>query len=168
MVTSVRVSSTKKLVGWPSQTGLQVKSRSGFWLMNSSEGVSADTFAAFGNRWQFVLIVPSRGDVIVRRGEDPAGAGQPVLPGMLERLDQFLVVQAADPSGGQRNPHRLDRQPHARLAAIGRLDQASGGCLVDQTQRRAGKCGELACFLCRSDHRCARSAADLEDLPQVG
>jgi CubicO group peptidase (beta-lactamase class C family) len=45
-----------------------------FWLMNRSECVPADTFAAIGNRGQYVVIVPSRNIVIVRRGEDPAGA----------------------------------------------------------------------------------------------
>ncbi|MFM7067213.1 MAG: serine hydrolase domain-containing protein [Gammaproteobacteria bacterium] len=46
-----------------------------FWLMNSSTGVPPDTFSAQGNRGQYVVIVPSRQVVIVRRGEDPAGAG---------------------------------------------------------------------------------------------
>ena len=45
----------------------------GWWLMNKSEGIPPDTFAAFGNRGQYVVVVPSRNVVIVRRGEDPAG-----------------------------------------------------------------------------------------------
>lgn len=46
----------------------------GFWLMNRSEGVPADTIAMQGNRGQYVVVVPSRNLVIVRRGEDPPGA----------------------------------------------------------------------------------------------
>ena len=45
-----------------------------FWLMGKSPGVPADTFAAIGNRGQFLVIVPSRKVVIVRRGEDPGAA----------------------------------------------------------------------------------------------
>ncbi len=45
----------------------------GFWLLNKEEGVPQDTFVAVGARGQYVVIVPSRKAVIVRRGEDPAG-----------------------------------------------------------------------------------------------
>lgn len=46
----------------------------GFWLLNRSDGVPADTIGAFGNRGQYVIIVPSSRVVIVRRAEDPAGS----------------------------------------------------------------------------------------------
>ena len=46
----------------------------GFWLFNKSDGIPPDTFAAMGNRGQFIVIVPSMNVVIVRRGEDPAGS----------------------------------------------------------------------------------------------
>lgn len=45
-----------------------------FWLLDKSPGVPAETYAAIGNRGQYVVIVPSRNIVIVRRGEDPTGA----------------------------------------------------------------------------------------------
>ena len=44
-----------------------------FWLFDKSEGVPTDAISANGNRGQYVIIVPSRNIVIVRRGEDPAG-----------------------------------------------------------------------------------------------
>jgi CubicO group peptidase (beta-lactamase class C family) len=44
-----------------------------FWLFNKSEGIPLDAISANGNRGQYVVIVPSRNIVIVRRGEDPAG-----------------------------------------------------------------------------------------------
>jgi CubicO group peptidase (beta-lactamase class C family) len=46
----------------------------GFWLFDKSPGVPTDTIAMQGNRGQYVVVVPSRQVVIVRRGEDPAGS----------------------------------------------------------------------------------------------
>lgn len=56
----------------PQPTGAQGYGAT-FWLMNRSEGIPADTISANGNRGQYVVIVPSRNIVIVRRGEDPTG-----------------------------------------------------------------------------------------------
>ena len=46
-----------------------------FWLYADFPGVPADTYAMLGNRGQFVIIVPSRNVVIVRRGYDASGTG---------------------------------------------------------------------------------------------
>ena len=45
-----------------------------WWLFNDHQGIPGDTIAAMGNRGQFVVVVPSRDIVIVRRGEDPVGS----------------------------------------------------------------------------------------------
>lgn len=45
-----------------------------FWLFGPAQGLPAGSYAAQGNRGQYVMIVPSRKIVIVRRGEDPGPA----------------------------------------------------------------------------------------------
>jgi len=45
-----------------------------FWLFNERfPNIPNDTFAAMGNRGQYLVIIPSKNLVIVRRGYDPAG-----------------------------------------------------------------------------------------------
>lgn len=55
-----------------------------FWLLNKSDGIPADAFGAFGNRGQYLIVVPSRRLVIVRQGYDDAA----------ERLDIAALVRA--------------------------------------------------------------------------
>ena len=56
----------------------------GFWLFNKSDGIPADAFGAFGNRGQYLVVIPSRRLVIIRQGYDDAA----------ERLDIAALVQA--------------------------------------------------------------------------
>ncbi len=42
----------------------------GFWLLDKSEGIPPDAFGAFGNRGQYLVVIPSRQLVIVRQGYD--------------------------------------------------------------------------------------------------
>jgi CubicO group peptidase (beta-lactamase class C family) len=44
------------------------------WLFGPKQGLPEGSYAAQGNRGQFVMVVPAHKLVIVRRGEDPVGA----------------------------------------------------------------------------------------------
>jgi len=47
-----------------------------FWLFGLEQGLPAGSYAAMGNRGQYVMIVPERNIVIVRRGFDAVGDGE--------------------------------------------------------------------------------------------
>ncbi|MGN6597619.1 serine hydrolase domain-containing protein, partial [Sphingopyxis terrae] len=67
----------------------------GFWLLDKSAGVPSDAFGAFGNRGQYVIVIPSRQLVIVRHGYDDAA----------QRLDiakLTAAVVAGDDKAGTR------------------------------------------------------------------
>jgi len=44
------------------------------WLFGPGQGLPQGSFAAQGNRGQYVMVIPSRRLVVVRRGEDPGAA----------------------------------------------------------------------------------------------
>lgn len=44
------------------------------WMFGPDQGLPAGSYAAQGNRGQYVMVIPSRRLVIVRRGEDPGSA----------------------------------------------------------------------------------------------
>ena len=64
----------------------------GFWLLNKSEDVPTDAFGAFGNRGQYIVIIPSRALVIVRQGYDDDK----------NRLDIAALVKAVVAADGPR------------------------------------------------------------------
>ncbi|XVJ64344.1 MAG: serine hydrolase [Sphingopyxis sp.] len=56
----------------------------GFWLLDTSDGIPADAFGAFGNRGQYLIVIPSRKLIVVRQGYDDAA----------ERLDIAALIRA--------------------------------------------------------------------------
>jgi CubicO group peptidase (beta-lactamase class C family) len=45
------------------------------WLFGPKQGLPEGSYAAQGNRGQYIMVIPAKRLVIVRRGEDPAGGG---------------------------------------------------------------------------------------------
>lgn len=44
------------------------------WLFGPKQGLPEGSYAAQGNRGQYIMVIPSKRLVVVRRGEDPAGS----------------------------------------------------------------------------------------------
>lgn len=44
-----------------------------FWILGKVSGLPDGSYAAIGNRGQFVIVIPSHRTIVVRRGEDPWG-----------------------------------------------------------------------------------------------
>lgn len=63
----------------------------GFWLFNKSGGIPTDAFGAFGNRGQYLVVIPSRDLIIVRQGYDDGA----------ERLDIAMLVAAIVAADGK-------------------------------------------------------------------
>lgn len=59
-------------------SGPQPESGEGYgatlWLFGPKQGLPEGSYAAQGNRGQYIMVIPSKRLVIVRRGEDPVGA----------------------------------------------------------------------------------------------
>lgn len=66
----------------------------GFWLFDKSDGIPADAFGAFGNRGQYLVVIPSRQLVIVRQGYDDGKT-------RLDIAKLVAAVAAADPDGSR-------------------------------------------------------------------
>lgn len=47
-----------------------------WWLFDKTEGVPTDAYGAFGNRGQYLIVIPSLDVLIVRRGYDVNGGGR--------------------------------------------------------------------------------------------
>ena len=78
-----------------------------FWLLDRFEGIPSDTFAGIGNRGQYLVIIPSRGLVIVRRGFDTAEG---------ERFDIVSFTRDVLDSIDMGDTDRLDAQMRASEA----------------------------------------------------
>ncbi len=67
-----------------------------FWLLPDAPGVPADAFAAIGHRGQYLVIIPSRDLVIVRRGYDESGGTRFDITGFTR--DIVARIEAAEAS----------------------------------------------------------------------
>lgn len=81
-----------------------------FWLMDRSEGLPKDTYAGFGNRGQYLVIIPSLDMLIVRRGYDTADGGRFDIAAFSRDVVEAINLAHTD---------RLDAQAEATAAEAG-------------------------------------------------
>ncbi|MEO0882656.1 MAG: serine hydrolase [Pseudomonadota bacterium] len=79
-----------------------------FWLLNKFDGIPTDTFAALGNRGQYVVIVPSRDVVIVRRGYDVSGGNNFDFISFTRHVLAALEAAEAAKQGAERRASALE------------------------------------------------------------
>jgi len=87
----------------------------GFWLLPNAPGVPTDAFAAMGHRGQYVVIIPSRDIVIVRRGYDPSGGTRFDIASFTR--DVVGAIEAAE-------AERIAAEEAARAAERAEYDEA--------------------------------------------
>lgn len=94
-----------------------------FWLMNQFEGVPGDAFAAMGHRGQYLVIIPSRDLVIVRRGYDESGGTRFDIAGFTR--DVVMTIDAAERARlAAEEAARLAEDPEANAAPAQPLPEA--------------------------------------------
>lgn len=67
-----------------------------FWLLGNQPGVPSDAFAAMGHRGQYLVIIPSRKTVIVRRGYDESGGGRFDIAGFTRDITRAVDAAQAE------------------------------------------------------------------------
>ena len=72
-----------------------------FWLLGNQPGVPDDAFAAMGHRGQFLVIIPSRNTVIVRRGYDESGGGRFDIAGFTRDISRALDAATAQKAAAE-------------------------------------------------------------------
>ena len=72
-----------------------------FWLLGNQPGVPSDAYAAMGHRGQFLVVVPSRNTVIVRRGYDASGGGRFDIAGFTRDISRALDAAARNKAAAE-------------------------------------------------------------------
>ncbi|NBC21472.1 MAG: serine hydrolase [Alphaproteobacteria bacterium] len=86
-----------------------------FWLLPDAPGVPEDAFAAMGHRGQYLVIIPSEGLVIVRRGYDESGGTRFDITGftrdIVARIHTARAAQAAEQAAASAAERELSDEP---------------------------------------------------------